>query len=332
MEKIRIIGANSYFYSVVVPKFYHDRASTNFYNYKGKMKIRRSLGSFYERAVYIYNKKDINTCDINDSDQDWCFLDKYSKIMGFSIRGFEFTFPDSKDPIKSLITPSFKLINEVSGTEEGSVPSKESFNPQEKPIRVAIENYKNKLSVNYINESYFLYDKSDLIKETYITELNRKVLIYGSISYFNKKTENEIFRIVSPENYLKFYVERDAIKNNLNFQLTSVSGPLPKLKDKKIYNFSLTQIGEKRKRQIVEPIETVIMRGQQKLKIENGLNPEEIEINHDRILNILKKQKNVKYRLTPLGMLFLASVEIGTEQIFVTCRELNDMKKISVKR
>ena len=34
------------------------------------MKIRRILGSFYERMVYIYNKKDNNTYDINDSDQD----------------------------------------------------------------------------------------------------------------------------------------------------------------------------------------------------------------------------------------------------------------------
>ena len=68
--------------------------------------------------------------------------------MGFSIRRSEFTFPDSKDPIKSLITPSSELITKVRGTEEGSVPSKESFNPQEKPISVAIENYKNKLSVN----------------------------------------------------------------------------------------------------------------------------------------------------------------------------------------
>ena len=250
--------------------------------------------------------------------------------MGFSIRGFEFTFPDSKDPIKSLITPS--SINKVSGTEEGPVPSKESFNLQEKPIRVAIENYNNKLLVNYINESSFLYDKSDLIKETYIIELNRKVLIYGSISYFNKKTENEIFRIVSPENYLKFHVERNAIKNNLTFQLTSVSGPLPKLKDKRIYNFSLTRIDEKRKREMAKPIETIIIHRQQKFEIENGLNAVEIEINDDKVVNILKKQKNVKYRLTPLGMLFPASVENGTEQIFVTCRELNDMKKISVKR
>ena len=62
-----------------------------------------------------------------------------------------------------------------------------------------------------------------------------------------------------------------------------------------MYNFFLTQIGEKRERQIAEPIEAVIIRGQQKFEIENGLNPVEVEINDDRILNILKIQnkKNI---------------------------------------
>ena len=78
---------------------------------------------------------------------------------------------------------------------------------------------------------------------------------------------------------------------------------------------------------MAEPIETVIIRGKQQFEIENGLNPVEIEINDDIILNILKKQKNVKYRLTILGMLFPASVKNDTEQIFVTCREFNDVKK-----
>ena len=65
--------------------------------------------------------------------------------------------------------------------------------------------------VHYINESYY-YDKSDLIKETFLTVLNKKIRIYGSISYFNKKTENEIFKIVTPEEYLKFYVVKDTTK------------------------------------------------------------------------------------------------------------------------
>ena len=60
----------------------------------------------------------------------------------------------------------------------------------------------------FINESYFWYKKSDLIKETYITALNKIISIYGSISYFNKKTENEIFKIISPENLLKLFVKK----------------------------------------------------------------------------------------------------------------------------
>ena len=89
-----------------------------------------------------------------------------------------------------------------------------------------------------MNESYFLYDKNDLIKETCITALNKKISIYGFMSSFNKKTENEIFKIISPENFLNFF---------LSFQLTSISGNLPTLKDKKIHNLSLTRIGKKRK-------------------------------------------------------------------------------------
>ena len=97
-----------------------------------------------------------------------------------------------------------------------------------------MKNSKNVPVVYCINESYFLYNKSDLIKETFITALNKKILIYGSISYFNKKTENEIFKIITPGKVLKFYVDKDATKNFLIFQLVSLSGNLSKLKDKKI--------------------------------------------------------------------------------------------------
>ena len=92
-----------------------------------------------------------------------------------------------------------------------------------------------------------MYNKSELIKETFITVLNKKLLVYSSISYCNKKTENEIFKIKTPDKFLKFYVDKDATKNSLRFQLINISGNLPKLKDKKIYNFSLTKKGKKEK-------------------------------------------------------------------------------------
>ena len=47
-------------------------------------------------------------------------------------------------------------------------------------------------------------------------------------------------------------------------------------------------MGEKRKRRMEEPIETVVIRLQQSFEIAGGLNPVQIEIEDDRILNMLK--------------------------------------------
>ena len=148
-----------------------------------------------------------------------------------------------------------------------SVPTQYLFFPEQKAIEDVIKKL-NDVPVKYfVNESYSLYDKSDLIEETFITAIQKKSLIYGSISYFGTKTESEIFKIVSPEEYLKFFVDKDKNKNSLSFQLTDISGKITKLKNKKVHNFSLTRIGKKRKRQMTEPIETVIIRAKQSFEI-----------------------------------------------------------------
>ena len=76
-----------------------------------------------------------------------------------------------------------------------------------------------------------------------------------------------------------------------------------------------------------EPIEMVIIRAQQKFEIAGGLNPIQIEIEDDRIMNMLKKHKNAVYKLTLLETLFQESIKNNTGQVFITCRELNDIKK-----
>ena len=81
---------------------------------------------------------------------------------------------------------------------------------------------------------------------------------------------------------LNFFVNKDTIKNSLSFQLTSISGNLPTLKDKRIHNLSLTTIGRKRKLPMQEPIETIIMQAQQNFEIVRGLNPVQLEIEDDR--------------------------------------------------
>ena len=88
-------------------------------------------------------------------------------------------------------------------------------------------------------------------------------------------------------------VAKNTLKNELKFQLTTISGNTPKIKDNTIHNFSIRHLGRKRKFWMQEPIDTIIVRVQQNFDIVGCLNPIEIELEDDRILNALKNYKNV---------------------------------------
>ena len=72
--------------------------------------------------------------------------------------------------------------------------------------------------------------------------------------------------------------------------------------------FHLQKLVQKEKK-MNEPIETILVRGQQKFDLHDILNPIDIEINDDRILNTLKNYKNVYYRVMPISVLFPLSVK-----------------------
>ena len=76
-----------------------------------------------------------------------------------------------------------------------------------------------------------------------------------------------------------------------------------------------------------EPKETIIVRAQQNFDIDRGLNPKEIKIKDDRITNLLKKYKNVVYKITSLGILFPATITNDTTQIFILGKNLSGVKK-----
>ena len=178
-----------------------------------------------------------------------------------------------------------------------------------------------------MNESYFLYDKSFLIKKTFVTAINKQLSLYDSFSYFSGKTAATNLKLLRANNFLKFLVEKRSLKENLKFQLAHVDGSNVKTSDKKIHNFSITKLGKRKKTNMSEPIETIIVRAQQNFDVVGGLNPIQIEIEDDRILNIFKKYKNVVYKIIPLRLLFPATITNDTQQIFITIKELNGVKK-----
>lgn len=83
-----------------------------------------------------------------------------------------------------------------------------------------------------------LYDKSKLIKQTFIAELDEYVGINNANSYFGKKPINEDTNVVNPTLRLPFLIDNEKNKEKLGFQLTKVA---PQLNDKKKKLFHFKQ-------------------------------------------------------------------------------------------
>ena len=76
-----------------------------------------------------------------------------------------------------------------------------------------------------------------------------------------------------------------------------------------------------------EPIDTVMIRVRQNFDFVGGLNTIQIEIRDDTVINILKKYKDVVYKIILLGLLFPATIKNDTQQIFVLAKKINGVKK-----
>ena len=103
----------------------------------------------------------------------------------------KFSFPNS-GYLQNLVSPMDNLFNKTA-SEVMAVINKEIFKlPQELLIKTAIECYIKKLTVSFVFESYFLYDKNSGIEPTLITETNKLISVYGSVSYWqNSESESE---------------------------------------------------------------------------------------------------------------------------------------------
>ena len=151
--------------------------------------------------------------------------------------------------------------------------------------------------------------------------------LYGSFSYFSGKTRSSNLKLLSSSNFLKFLVEKNSQVSNLKFQLAQINGSDVKTTNNKIHHLSIIKIRKKRKRQMSELIQTIIIRAQQDFDVDGGLNPIQIEIKDNNITNLLKKYKNVIYKITPLGLLFPTSIKNTTDQIFILAKNLSGVKK-----
>ena len=77
-------------------------------------------------------------------------------------------------------------------TEEINITLNRNTFFDEKTFNEKVAEFKTILKKEFINESFLLYDKSNTIKRTFITALNKELSIYGSFSYFSGKKKQKI--------------------------------------------------------------------------------------------------------------------------------------------
>ena len=126
--------------------------------------------------------------------------------------------------------------------------TQELFSKKPKEIEDKIKEYNATPTKSYINESFFLYDKSNTIKKTFVTAINKQLSLYGSFSYFLGKTSIKNINLIDVNNSLKFLVEKKSLKDNLKLQIAYVSGSDINTEDKKIHDFSTTRLGKRKKK------------------------------------------------------------------------------------
>ena len=216
-----------------------------------------------------------------------------------------------------MIKPTEDIFN--TGTERFEINENNFIDPQIETV----ENIFKKQPKKIFSELFFLYDKSNIVKKSFLTELNKFLSLFGSIS-FSGSVKKNLLPTVSSEKPTNFFFDADKLKESLELQLTKIDRTFPQTKDKKMHELCIVQTGKKRKMQ--GPLDSLFVRDQQDFDLYEQLNPIEIKITDDTVINKLNKYKQIKSRFTMLGLLFPANIQNDTNQIFLTCRELNKAK------
>ena len=169
-----------------------------------------------------------------------------------------------------------------------------------------------------------LYDESNIIEETFIQRINKKIQLYGisSIPFAEKKKNH----IISLKNFIPFRIKQDSKKHKITFSLKNLQENIPlETDDNKIHNFSILVIEEMKKVKIHKEI---VIEALQNFDKYEKLNPIEIRITDNEIFNELTIFKNskVRYRFQPNSILFSSSVQEKTEVIILAVSGLNEAK------
>ena len=102
---------------------------------------------------------------------------------------------------------------------------------------------------NYLfQQSYFLYDRSNIIKRTFINEINKFLPIYCSGRFYGETEKGEIY-LITRKNAKSFFIKK-VLKKELDLQIVKARGKKTETTDNKFDDFFFSRTGRKRKTKI----------------------------------------------------------------------------------
>ena len=208
---------------IFVPIFYHDRANRNFLKHFVFVKRHDAKADYltenttFGRVLYEYVKqKPLSQLNyvLNADDNEFPFPQKWHRNKGYTIDGISFAFKDAPNEINNILKASDGLINDFTNNNIEETNNSLTVNIffDEKTFKEKVKEFNAIPKKEFINESFFLYDKSNTIKKTFITALDKEISIYESFSYFSGKKAAKNLKLLDISNHLKFLVEKKAIK------------------------------------------------------------------------------------------------------------------------
>ena len=173
-----------------------------------------------------------------------------------------------------------------------------------------------------------------MITETYVSELNENISIYGLIAFLGKITNKDNkLHLITPKHKLQFNLEKDTHKNKIELKLGKVHRNFSfSTLQNNVLNFGLPctktnkTLGEKRalSHEIVD--NTVHILGSQNFDDYVHLNLVEITIDSNKIIETLSSYKKYKFRIIIESLLFSTNLQNNTDIIFITCDGLTEAK------
>ena len=195
--------------NLYVPKFFHDKRQTNFLKDLKFVEVKEpenntffSKSKSIGRRLYPYIAEDRSDVFYSTYRFNFSFPEKYLEDFTYTVSGFSFNV-NGTNKIKEKLNPSANLINFETNTEsEPNTISGEIFYSFLKYLKEKIAEYKAIPTRNFINKSYFLYDKCNLIKKTFVSAIKKQLSLYGSFSYFSGNTSAKILNLIKTSDFL----------------------------------------------------------------------------------------------------------------------------------